>query len=157
MGVSDRAAAAPPDAPRYRERFVIPLRWALPVLIVAGLAAAELHGGADGLRAVLPYALVPPVAVIALVLVSRREIRVEDGLVHVPGARAPLSAFGPPELLEGPDLRRWLGPQADATAWVAVRPWHRSAVRLPVVDPEDDTPYWIIGTRRPLALLAALS
>ena len=158
MRVPDRAADAPSPTPvRYRERLVVPPRWALVALVVTALGAAELHGGAGGLRAVLPYALLLPAATTGLVLLSRREVRVQDGVLHVPGARAPLTAFGSPELLEGPDLRRWLGPQADAAAWVAVRPWHRSAIRLPVVDPEDDTPYWVVGTARPVALLAALS
>ena len=149
MPVSERVA--------YRERLVLPVSWALLVLAVAGLAAAELHSGAGGWHAVLPYAVLLPVAVLALVLVSRQEIRVEAGVLHVPGARAPLSAFGTPEVLESEALRLWLGPNADAAAWIAVRPWLRSAVRLPVTDPEDDTPYWVVGTRRPVALVAALS
>jgi hypothetical protein len=146
-----------PDRAAYRERLALPVSWALLLLAVAGLAAAELHSGAGGWRAMVPYAVLLPLAVLTLVLVSRREIRVEAGVLHVPGARAPLSAFGTPEVLEREALRLWLGPNADAAAWVAVRPWLRTAVRLPVTDPEDDTPYWIVGTRRPVALLAALS
>jgi hypothetical protein len=141
----------------YRERLVVPLSWVLLALVVAGLAAAELHGGTKGWRAVAPYVVLLPLAVVGLLLMSRREIRVEDGMLHVPGARAPLSTFGAPEVLERDALRLWLGPNADAAAWVAVRPWLRTAVRLPVDDPEDDTPYWVVGTRRPVALVAALS
>lgn len=157
MRVPARAASAVPSDLRYRERLVVPLRATAAILLVAAIAAMELHGGAGGWRAVLPYALVLPATTAGLVLLSRREIRVEDGVLHVPGARAPLTAFGPAEVLEGPSLRRVLGPEADTSAWIAVRPWHRRALRLPVVDPEDDTPYWVVGTRRPVALLAALS
>lgn len=157
MSVPARAVAAAPTDLRYRERLLVPVRAVAAVLLVAIIAAVEVHGGAGGWRAVLPYATLLPAAVGGLVVLSRREIRVQDGVLHVPGARAPLTAFGPAELLEGPALRRVLGPEADTTAWVAVRPWHRRAVRLPVTDPEDDTPYWVVGTRRPVALLAALS
>ncbi|MDP9182948.1 MAG: DUF3093 domain-containing protein, partial [Actinomycetota bacterium] len=101
--------------------------------------------------------VLPPLTALGLALLSRRQIRVEDGVLHVPGARAPVTAFGTPEVLEREALRLWLGPHADAAAWVAVRPWQRTAVRLPVTDPEDDTPYWVVGTRRPVALLAALA
>lgn len=153
MAVPARAASALP----YRERHVVPARGIVAVLVVAGFAAAELHGGAGGWRTVVPYAGLLPTAVVGLVLLSRGEVRVQDGVLHVPGARAPLSAFGPPEVLDGPALRRVLGPEADPLAWVAVRPWHRGAVLLPVVDPEDDTPYWVVGSRRPLALVEALS
>lgn len=140
----------------YRERLRLPLWWALALLTVAGIAAAELHGGADGARALLPYAVLLPVALGVVVALSRRQVVVRDGVLHVPGARAPLSAFGPPEVLDAAALRLWLGPQADPCAWVATRPWLRTGVRLPVVDPQDDTPYWVVGTRRPVALAEAL-
>jgi hypothetical protein len=146
-----------PEQPSYRERLVVPLWWVLAALAVAALAAAELHGGAGGLRAVVPYVVLPPLAAVILALLSRKQVRVEDGVLHVPGARAPLTAFGPAEVLDAESLRLWLGPSADATAWVAVPPWARTAVRLPVVDPDDDTPYWLVGTRRPDALAAALT
>lgn len=135
----------------------MPLLWALGPLVIAVLAAAELHGGGRGWRAVAPYALLLPAVALGLGLASRRQVRVVDGVLHVSGARAPLSAFGPPEVLSGEALRIWLGPKADQRAWVVVRPWQRVAVRLPVVDPEDDTPYWLVGTRRPVALVHALS
>ena len=153
MAVAARVDSALP----YRERHVVPVRGVLAVLVLVGFAAAELHGGAGGWRTVVPYAGLLPTAVVVLVLLSRGEVRVQDGVLHVPGARAPLTAFGTPEVLDGPALRRVLGPEADPLAWVAVRPWHRGAVLLPVVDPEDDTPYWVVGSRRPLALLRALT
>lgn len=136
---------------------MVPVSWAIVTLAIAVLAAAELHGGAEGWRSVVPYAVLPPLTALGLVLLSRRQIRVEEGVLHVPGARAPVTAFGTAEVLEREALRLWLGPNADAAAWVAVRPWQRTALRLPVTDPEDDTPYWVVGTRRPVALLAALS
>lgn len=135
----------------------MPVSWGAGVLVIAGLAAAELHSGAGGWRAVVPYATLLPLALLFLLRASRHTVRVSDGILHVRGARAPLSAFGPPEVLEGEALRLWLGPAAERDAWVAMRPWLRTAVRLPVVDEADDTPYWIVGTRQPLALVAALS
>jgi len=45
---------------------------------------------------------------------------------------------------------------ADRNAFLVSRPWLHTAVRLMVVDPDDDTPYWIVGTRHPEELLAAL-
>jgi hypothetical protein len=146
-----------PTQPSYRERLVVPVWWAVAALGLAVLAAAEVHGGADGWRAVVPYVVLPPLALLALAGLSRKQVRVEDGVLHVPGARAPLSAFGPPEVLDADALRIWLGPNAEVTAWVAVPSWARSAVRLPVVDPEDDTPYWLVGTRRADALAAVLT
>jgi hypothetical protein len=151
------AVPTPSAAERYRERLAVPLRWWLGALAAAAVAAAEVHGGADGWRSVVPYAVLLPGTLLVLALLSRPEVRVEERVLHVPGARAPLTAFGEPEVLDRQALRRWLGPQGDPGAHVRVRPWHRGAVRLPVVDPDDDTPYWLVGSREPAALAAALA
>jgi hypothetical protein len=59
-------------------------------------------------------------------------------------------------VLDREALRRQAGPMADRSAFLVSRPWLHTAVRLMVVDPEDDTPYWIVGTRHPQRLLAVL-
>lgn len=141
----------------YREVLRAPVGWWVVGLGMAGLIAASIHNGAGGLRAVLPYAIVPVLAVVLLLVISRHEVRVADGRLHVPGARAPLAAFGPVEVLDRQGLREWLGVRAERDAWVRVKPWSTGAVRLPVVDPEDETPYWLIGSRRPLDLAVAVT
>ena len=141
----------------YSERLRLPFSWALTGLALALLAALSVHGGAGGWRAVVPYAVLPPLALVVVVVLSRDRVRVVDGVLHVPGARAPLSAFGPAEVLDRAALREWMGVRALRDGWVRVKPWHRAAVRLPVTDPEDDTPYWLVGTRRPLDLAVAVS
>lgn len=135
----------------------LPLSWVAGTLVVALIAAAQLHTALPGWAGLVPYVVLVAGVLVGAVVLSRREVRVADGVLHVPGARAPLTAFGPPEVLEGRALQLWLGPQAHRDAWVATSPWLRAAVRLPVVDPADDTPYWLVGTRHPVALVAALS
>jgi hypothetical protein len=141
----------------YRELQRVPLWWAVIGLGVAFGAAAEIHLGAQGWRATVPYVVLPLAVLAGLVAVSRNRVLVDDGVLHVPGARAPLSAFGPAEVLDRAALRLYLGPAAQRDAWVAVKPWLQAAVLLPVTDPEDDTPYWLVGTRDPQALAVAVS
>lgn len=141
----------------YREVWRVPPWWWLIGLAGAALGALSVHGGADGWRSVLPYVVLPVVVVISLLALSRQAVVVEDGLLRVPGARAPLSAFGPAEVLDQQALRIWRGPRAQRHAWVCVRPWHKRAVLVPVTDPEDDTPYWLIGSRDPVGLAVALT
>ncbi len=50
-----------------------------------------------------------------------------------------------------------MGSEADARAYLLVRPYLKRAVRVTVVDPADPTPYWLVGTRHPEALAAALN
>lgn len=141
----------------YREVLRVPIWWALIGLGVAFGSAAEFSDGARGAITVWPWVVLPLIVVVGLVLMSRKRLVVEDGVLHVPGARAPLTIFGPAEVLVREDLRIWMGPRADRNAWIATRPWIKGAVRLPVIDPDDETPYWLVGTRDPVGLAVALS
>lgn len=51
-------------------------------------------------------------------------------------------------------LRR--GRDADARAWLLLRPYLPRAVEITVDDPDDPAPYWLIGTRHPRRLSEAL-
>lgn len=137
----------------YSERLVAPWWWWLLAVALTGGAAAELQ---DGKGTPSLYVVLPGLALTFLVLISRQRVRVVDGVLHVPGARAPVTTFVLAEVLTGPELRTWLGPRAQRWALVRIRPWLGTAVRLELDDPADDTPYWLVGTRRPDALLAAV-
>lgn len=85
----------------------------------------------------------------------------DGGGAGVPRLRAgravvPADALGPGEVLGATELRAALSVEADPRAHVCQRSWVRTAVRLPVVDPRDTTPYWLVSTRRPGRVLAAL-
>lgn len=143
-------------APAYDERLVPPVWVWAAVLAVALLSAAVLHGGASGWRAVVPYAVLLPVALGGLLLTSRGRITVADGVLHVPGARIPLDQLGDVTPLDREGTRRVRGPLAEPRAFVVTRGWLTESVRVQVEDPDDDTPYWLVGTRRPAQLAAAL-
>ena len=140
----------------YDEQLSAPLWVWAAVLSVAGVSAAALHGGAPGWRAVVPYALLLPLAVAGLLWASRGRVRIADGVLHVPGARIPLDHLGGVTPLTREGTRRVRGPLAEPRAFVATRGWLSESVRVQVEDPEDDTPYWLVGTRRPQELAAAL-
>jgi len=71
-------------------------------------------------------------------------------------ARIPVALLAQPRVLDGAALRAELGPGSDARTFACLRPWMRSAVAVQVVDPEDPTPSWLVGSRRPADLAAAL-
>ena len=140
----------------FVERWVVPLAWWPAALGLAALAAAEIHGGAPGTRAVLPYAVLLSVTLLLLLAGSRSRVTVEDGVLHVPGARIPLARLDHGVVLDREAFRQQTGPMADPRAFVVSRPWLRTAVRLTVDDPADPTPYWVVGSRHPERLLEAL-
>ena len=140
----------------YDERLTAPAWVWAAVLSVAAVSAAALHGGAQGWRSVVPYAVLLPVAVASLLWSSRGRVRVVGGLLHVPGARIPLDHLGGVTPLTREGTRRMRGPLAEPRAHVVTRGWLAQSVRVQVEDPEDDTPYWLVGTRRPDELAAVL-
>jgi hypothetical protein len=140
----------------YDERLSAPPWVWAAVLSVALVSAAALHGGAAGWRSVVPYVVLLPLAAAGLLAASRGRVRVADGVLHVPGARIPLDQLGGVTPLNREGTRRVRGPLAEPRAFVVTRGWLAESVRVQVEDPEDDTPYWLVGTRRPQDLAAAL-
>jgi hypothetical protein len=140
----------------YDERLIAPPRIWLAVVAVSLIVAATVHGGAQGARAVVPYAVVPTLALVVLLLRSRGRVSVAAGILAVPGARIPLDRIGAVSPLDREATRRLRGPSADPRAYVATRAWLAQAVRVQIADAEDDTPYWLVGTRDPQALADAL-
>lgn len=141
----------------YRERWGVPWWWWPAAVGLAGLVAAEIHGGVPGSRAVIPYAVLVPLVLLLLARGSRGCVTVKDGVLHVPGARIPVAQLSNGTPLNREAFRLQTGPMADRRAFVVSRPWLHSAVLLLVDDPADPTPYWVVGTRHPDRLLAALA
>ncbi|PVZ14263.1 hypothetical protein C8D89_101127 [Actinomycetospora cinnamomea] len=136
--------------------------WSWPlVLLMAALLAAEVHMGYPGLRSWLPYVLLLPLAVALLIWAGRVRVEVGPGAdgereLRAGAAHLPVSAVGRVDVVRGEAKREALGPQLDPEAFVLHRPWVGPAVRIEVLDPDDPTPYWVVSTRRPEDLIAAL-
>ena len=48
------------------------------------------------------------------------------------------------------------GQRLDARAWLVIRGWVSPVVKIPVTDPVDPAPYWLVSTRRPALLVDAI-
>ena len=143
--------------PVYRERLAAPWWWWPFGLTVAGIVAAEVHGGNGGLQAVLPYAICFPVAVGVLLLLSRGRIELAgDGQLRVPGARIDIAHLAAGTAYD-PKTAKALLRGADPLAYTATRPFIGTGVHLEIDDPADDTPYWLVSSRRPQELLASIA
>ncbi len=158
---SSQPAATTPDTrtPIYSERLWVPLWWWPAGLFIAGLLAAEIHMGSPGVRAWLPYVLLFPFPVWALLWVSRLRIEVFDGPdaeLRVGRAHLPLSVISRTATIPPSAKSAALGRQLDPAAFVTNRSWVKQTALIVLDDPEDPTPYWLVSTRRPAELLAAI-
>jgi DUF3093 family protein len=142
------------SAPTYAERLWLgPLGWILLVVFAAMMAVAFVP--VDPRVAALVAVAVLVVGAVVLVGLAPR-IEVRDGVLRAGGAHIPVDLLGTAVALDADATRAELGPRLDARAHVCLRGWIHSAVRVEVLDPQDPTPYWVVSTRRPAALAAAL-
>ncbi|GAB3802133.1 DUF3093 domain-containing protein [Micromonospora zhanjiangensis] len=144
-----------PD-PGYTERLTLPWWLWLAGVGTAGLLATEVWLGATGLRAWLPYAVLFPLAVVALWWLGRIRLAVRDGELLVDDARLPVRFVADAVALDASGRREVLGVGADPLAFVVQRPWVAGAVQVVLDDPADPTPYWVVSTRHPVRLAAAI-
>jgi len=72
-------------------------------------------------------------------------------------ARIPAVALGAVDELDEQQMRAALGPGLDARSHRCIRGWVATGVRLPVTDVRDPVPYWLVSTRAPARLAAALA
>lgn len=138
----------------YRERVhPSPGYWALAVL--TGVFAGVMLVPVDVRLAAALAGIAFGIAVVALTRAGLR-IEVAGGELRVGAAHVPVRRLGAVEALDPEATRHALGPGLDARAYVRVRPWAKTAVRVEIVDPRDPTPYWLVSTRCPADLVVAL-
>lgn len=141
-------------APTYTERLWLgPLGWVLLVVFAAMMSVAFIP--LDPRVAVVVGVAVVAVGVVVLAGLAPR-VEVRDGVLRAGGAHIPVDLLGAAVPLDAGETRAELGPRLDARAHVCLRGWIHTAVRVDVRDPQDPTPYWVVSTRRPEALAAAL-
>ena len=146
-----------PEAPAYDERLGVPLRWwALATMFAASILIAFL---------VAPPAGVALSGTLVLVLVlgsvfvgyGAARVSVHDGVLTAGRARISLDHVGVVQALDAEGTRLLAGREADARAYLLIRPYLRRSVRVDIADPADPTPYWLVCTRHPSRLAAVLA
>lgn len=143
-------------AATHDERLHVPAWWAGPGVAAVLVFGALLHGGLGPVRALLSYGGVALLVLVGLVAASTARVRVAAGHLEAGGARLPLEVAAAVHPLDRAQTRRALGPEGDPTAYVVFRAWVPGSVLVELADPDDPTPYWLVSTRRPEALAAAV-
>jgi hypothetical protein len=104
----------------------------------------------------------PATAVLMLVMIAvfwgygSARIEVEDGWLRAGRARISAEYLGPADPLDAAETRRVAGRDADVRAYLLIRPYLKRSVRVTLRDGRDPTPYWLLSTRDPAALAAAI-
>ena len=140
----------------YHERLGVPLRWWVQgTMLVASLWLAVVVA----LPAVAAWAVTAvAMALLGLGLLSygAARVTVRDGVFRAGRAHIDAAHLGRAVALDPEETRRTAGRDADARAYLLLRPYLKRAVRVQIADPRDPTPYWLVSTRHPEELARAL-
>lgn len=93
---------------------------------------------------------------LVLVIVTSPVVEVRGGELRAGRAHISAALLGEVTELDAAGVRTALGPAFDPRTYACLRTWTKGAVTAPVVDPADPTPSWLVSTRRPAALRAAI-
>ncbi|CAL9423215.1 MULTISPECIES: DUF3093 domain-containing protein [unclassified Streptomyces] len=143
------------SATSYDERLTAPRSWWL-ISFLVGLSMALI---------LLPFGTLPmlgglvggtAVAAVAASSYGSLRIRVVNGSLIAGEAKIPVAALGEAEVLDREEARAWRTYKADTRAFLLLRAYIPTALRVEVTDPEDPTPYLYLSTREPERLAAAI-
>ncbi len=140
---------------RYRERLTPPL-WVFAAAAVTGPMAALVVVPIDPSLSLVAGVLVS-LAVIAALVAGSPVIEVADGSLRAGRAHIDVRWLGVPAEFHGAEARAQRGPGLDARSWHLIRGGVDALVVVPVTDPDDPVTSWVISTRTPDRLAAAIA
>lgn len=144
------------DGAAYRETLRAPFSW-WAIAALGGLSLGII------LLVVSPWwslaGLVGGAAVCgwAVAAYGRPVIEVRGGVLKAGPAALPAAALGPAVALDAERARALQTYEADPRAFLLLRSYIRTAVRVEVADPADATPYLYLSSRHPDRLAAAVN
>jgi hypothetical protein len=139
----------------FRERLTVPITWwvlaglfALSVLLAVGAYLGPVWGVGTSVATLLVAAAIFGSAA-AVISVDAKEI-------HVGRARIEHAYVAACRALSAEETSGRAGVEADARAHLVLRPYVKTAVEITLDDPDDPVPYWLVSTRHPHRLAAAM-
>ena len=141
--------------PDYREKL-----WPTPWIYIATLLlvpASILVLAPVSLPAGIATGITLYLAAVGSLTLTAPVIEVRDGMLRAGRAAISLDQTGEAVPAFDADARIERGTGLDARAFLVIRGWVQPVVRVPITDPADPAPYWLLSSRRPRELAAAIN
>ena len=142
--------------PEYDERLAVPLRWWAQGTMFVAILWLTVVVAVPGPTAWVITAVALVLLAIGFFWYGDARVIVSDGWFQAGRARIEAEHVGEVAALDAEQTRLVAGRDADARAYLLLRPYLHRAVKVEVADPADPTPYWLVSSRRPDALVSAL-
>lgn len=154
----DAAGTRPtPSEGTHDERLRVPAWWWLLGVALIALLGYEvqlaLHQSS---LSWIAYAVLTPLVFWGLWSMGRTRVRVADGELWAHNAHLPIEVIDRAAVIPAAAKSAALGRQLDPAAFLVHKFWVKTMVLLVLDDPDDPTPYWLVSTRHPEKLVAAL-
>lgn len=139
----------------YSERLSPSTAWWIAMMFLSAMTSLLALPVSQVGAIVLPL-LVAAGVILWMRSLSARVVVTEDSFVAGP-ARIDRSFISDVTGYDAPGAFAQRGHLLDVRAFLMLRPWVKTVVRIEIDDPSDPTPYWLVSTRRPESLAAVLS
>jgi len=140
----------------YSERLGAPVSWWLVVTACVALLGTTLWAGLSLTVAIVIYAGLESACALVLLAWGAARIEVTAAGLKAGSRRLPTEQIDSATALDAGQTRALRGPRADPAAYLLVRPYLPRSVYVAVTGRPAAGPYWLIGTRRPAELAAAI-
>jgi hypothetical protein len=144
-----------PDMAIYKERVTPNLGTFAAVFVL--LPSTVIISEPFDLRVGLAIGLVGVLGIWGLLVFRSPQIRVTKDSLSAGRASIPRHLIGEPEAIYKDEIFAERGPKLDPAAYKVFQGSVRTAIKVPISDPDDPTPYWLVSTRNPAKLVKILS
>jgi Protein of unknown function (DUF3093) len=104
----------------------------------------------------LVVGLIGVLGIWALLFFRAPQIRVTKEKLYVGRASIPRDLIGEPVAISKSEVFGERGPKLDPAAYKVFQGSIKTAIKIPISDPQDPTPYWLVSTRNPTKLAIVL-
>jgi hypothetical protein len=141
--------------PEYREK-LWPSPWLFVIIALVIPASLLVFLPISLLVGVLTAAGLYLGSALLLVLASPT-VSVSNGVLRAGPATIETRLLGEAIAVDGADATLERGQKLDVRAWLLIRGWITPVVRIPLEDPTDPAPYWLVSSRNPKKMAAAIN
>jgi hypothetical protein len=147
--------SAAENAPYFAERLKVPWSWWLIAVVGVAVGGAEIWAGFDWRVATVVYVVLGIPTLVLLLGLGRARVTVDHRGLHAGGETLEPEVIGDVHPLDARQTRHLLGPGGHPSGHVVGRGYVKTAVIVRTTG-GDEAPYWLVTTRRPEELAAAV-
>ncbi|MGA4668307.1 DUF3093 domain-containing protein [Propionibacteriaceae bacterium Y1923] len=150
-------SSTPPEAPHHDERLTVPVMWWVVLLFLALTFVVAVWAILDDAWALSTLVVSFGLVTMFLVSYGRPRVRTTDAGLEAGGASIEWRYLSGATALDVAQSREALAVAAGGGSWMLVRPYLTRYVRVDLADPADPYRHWLLSSRDPRHLAAAIT